>query len=149
VLTKEQLNRYSADLISVLRNHMAVRAYNAPTYRNFFHLEQRVIDVTALTFNWCLSSGAISFFRSIHSSSCERGKLPQGPSCSLILRSGVHCLKENIFHSMILDKIDCCLPVSYVRSFYENTKVHYSVHLSQPPIVLLIRRIQRTSPRTV
>jgi hypothetical protein len=26
VVTKEQLNRYSANLISILRNHMAVRA---------------------------------------------------------------------------------------------------------------------------
>ena len=47
VITKEELNRYTQNLISIHRNHMAVRAYNVPAYKKFFHLEPRVIDVTA------------------------------------------------------------------------------------------------------
>jgi len=47
VITKEQLNRYTPNLISIHDNHMAVRAYSVPVYQKFFHLEQRFIDAIA------------------------------------------------------------------------------------------------------
>ena len=50
---------------------------------------------------------------------------------------------------MNLDKTDCCLPGSHIRFLYEKTKVHYSVQLSQPLILLLSRFIQRTLPHLV
>jgi hypothetical protein len=39
---------------------MAVRAYSVPAYQKFFHLEPRVIDVTAWTSNWWPKSGTVS-----------------------------------------------------------------------------------------